>query len=387
MNETPPIAIPAKISIITPSYQQGEFIDATIQSVILQNYPDLEYILIDGGSTDNTLDIIRNHEQKITRWISEPDTGQADALNKGFHLATGEIIGWINSDDLLMPGALEKVAAFFATHPEISFVYGDALAIDREGNPLFFRRPGPFDIRWLIRTDDIPQSSVFFRRELLASVGYLDDRLHYALDYDLLIRSALKQDPAYLPECLSAFRIYPGTKTAAGKIQFSVEIVHFIDKILRSTHLPDDLKLRFLTTLFWRVCEIILERGPGNLELTDLRNDSSAIQVARSYCDLLYPHFLQLLNIPAFGRSRLDAILSGAFSEVLDQYPGKLALSDTPIEEFVRMQDLDVVIFSYRAWKANQRTAAFRLFGSVCFRIPFLIFDQQFRKILKIQIH
>jgi glycosyltransferase involved in cell wall biosynthesis len=387
MNETPPIANPVKISIITPSYQQGEFIDATIQSVILQNYPELEYIVIDGGSTDDTLDIIRNHEQKITRWISEPDTGQADALNKGFRLATGEIIGWINSDDLLVPDALVKVAAFFATHPEIAFVYGDALAIDRQGNPLFFRRPGPFDIRWLIRTDDIPQSSVFFRRELLASLGYLDDRLHYALDYDLLIRSALKQDPAYLPACLSAFRIYPETKTAAGKIQFSVDIVYFIDKILRSHDLRDDLKLRLLTTLFWRVCEIVLERGPDNLDLADLRNDSSAIQVTRSYCDLLNPHFLQLLKVPAFGRSRLHAILSKAFSEVLDRYPGKLALTDLNIEEFARMQDLDVLIFSYRAWKGNQRGAACRLFWCVCFRIPLLLSDQQFRKILKIQIH
>lgn len=375
-----------KISIITPSYQQGEFIEATLQSVISQNYPSLEYIVIDGGSSDNSVDIIRCYESKITHWVSERDKGQTDALNKGFKSATGDIIGWINSDDILVPDALLKVGTFFANHPDISLVYGDALAIDRQGNPLFLREPGKFDIRWLIRTDDIPQSSVFFRRDFLIAIGYLDERLHYALDYDLLVKASLKQVPGYIPETLSAFRIYPETKTSEGKTPFSVDIVYFIDQILRNSHPNDDQKISLLTTQFWRTFEILLARETGKMTFTDLKNDVTVIQVTERYVDALYPHFLEIMRIPfSVTRFRMQSILSVAMSDLLNQYPDGLSLSNPgAVEKLVLDQALDMLIFSLRLWQVNKRKEALRLFSHTCFFLPQLLANPQFRKILKL---
>jgi len=373
------------ISIITPSYQQGEFIEATLQSVISQNYPSLEYIVIDGGSSDNSLAVIRSHESKINRWLSEPDHGQVDALNKGFRMAMGEIIGWINSDDVLVPDALARVGAFFAAHPDISLVFGDAIAIDRRGNPLSLKKPGKFDIRWLIRTDDIPQSSVFFRRDFFISIGYLDDRLHYALDYDLLIKAALNQDPVYLPALLSEFRIYPETKTAAGKTQFSVDIIYFIDSILRQWDIPDDKKKYLLTSQFWRIFEIILAEEFGKEDLNRLRNDPYVIRIALRYRDVLYPHFLRMMKMPVLCHKRgLQVIMTEAFSDLLNQYPDRLNLSDAEqVKKLVHDQALDILIFSFRLWQVHKRWEASILLLNTSLSMPRVLTDPHFWKSIK----
>jgi len=372
-----------KISIISPSYQQGEFIEDTIQSVISQEYPFLEYIVIDGESSDNSVAIIKRYESRISFWISEKDRGQTDALNKGFRKATGEIIGWINSDDMLLPGALKKVGSFFQMNPDVSMIYGDAQAVDRHGKPLFIRKPGSFDLRWLIRTDDIPQSSVFFRRDFLVSIGYLDDRLHFALDYDLLIKAGLHQDLVYLPETLSAFRIYPETKTSGGKTQFSVDIVYFIDNILRNNPPNENHILSLLTTQYWRIFEIILDRETGKNLLNNLKNDPFVTEITESYVDTMYPHFFKITELPfSIDPSRLDSILNESVSDLLAKYPDRLGLSDTCVKRWIRQQRLDIIIFSFRLWKCHWPKISIRLFSNICLSIPSLLKDTQFRKII-----
>jgi glycosyltransferase involved in cell wall biosynthesis len=180
-----------KISVVTCSYQQGRFIDSTLRSVLEQNYPALEYIVIDGGSSDGSVQAIRHHEAQLAYWISEPDKGQTHALTKGFQRATGDVLGWLCSDDLLLPGALESVGRFFAQHPEVEWVFGDALWIDAQGKALRAKK----EMQWssavfLFDHNYLAQPSVFWRRGLFERAGGLDDRWNLAMDADLWLRFA-----------------------------------------------------------------------------------------------------------------------------------------------------------------------------------------------------
>lgn len=178
------------MTIVTPSYNQGEFIRATIESVLAQDYPRLEYIIMDGGSTDQTAAIVGEYAGRLT-WISEKDRGQAHAINKGFAMATGEIVAWLNSDDILLPGAVARaVNAFAAAPPGVGAIYGEGYLLDREGRiTRRFPATEPFNL-WKLTylSDYILQQSVFFRRAAIEEIGWLDENLHYALDWDLLIR-------------------------------------------------------------------------------------------------------------------------------------------------------------------------------------------------------
>ena len=128
-----------KISIITPSYNQGQFLEQTILSILSQDYPNLEYIIMDGGSSDNSVEIIRKHEDNLTYWVSEPDKGQSDAINKGFQRATGDILTWLNSDDYYLPGTLHTVAEYFTQHPDVECIYGDLQVVASNGDLLYVR--------------------------------------------------------------------------------------------------------------------------------------------------------------------------------------------------------------------------------------------------------
>ncbi len=212
------------ISIITPSYNQAPYIEATLQSVLGQNYPCLEYLVIDGGSSDGTLDILRRYDNAL-RWLSEPDTGQANAINKGFRQATGEIVAWLNSDDLYLPGALAHVAHFFSHHPEIAVIYGDYTLIDASGKTLLRRQEIPFDYHILLYgLDYIAQPTVFFRRHVFDQVGYLDENLHYGLDWEYWLRLANHgYQFAHLSHYLAATRWHPTAKTLVAPPQLYAE--------------------------------------------------------------------------------------------------------------------------------------------------------------------
>jgi glycosyltransferase involved in cell wall biosynthesis len=205
-----------RISLVTCSYNQARYLEATLQSVLSQNYPALEYIVIDGGSTDGSEDILRRYQSQLTYWTSEPDEGQTDALIKGFNWATGEILGWLCSDDLLLPGTLHAIGEFFARHPDEDVAYGDALWIDGEGRFLRPKKEMPFN-RFVFLYDHnyIPQPSMFWRRSLYQAVGGLDRSFNLAMDGDLWERFARQRRIAHLPHYLSCMRFYPEQKTRA----------------------------------------------------------------------------------------------------------------------------------------------------------------------------
>lgn len=206
-----------KITVVTPSYNQGQFIEATLKSVIGQQYPNLEYIVCDGGSTDETVEILKKYTDRITWWCSEKDKGQSDAINKGMRRATGDIVCWINSDDVLLPGTLHTVAKFYHDHPDTDFANGYTVEMDRDGKIInfthivmsrFFFRHGCYNIS---------QPGMFWRREIFDKIGYIDESFHAKMDVEWLTRvyeAGLKV--RRINRNLGAIRIYPETKTAQG---------------------------------------------------------------------------------------------------------------------------------------------------------------------------
>ena len=212
-----------KMSIITPSYNQGQFIDRTIQSVLSQNVLDLEYIIVDGKSSDNTLDILRSYDGRVT-WVSEKDSGQADAVNKGILMSSGEIIGWLNSDDIYYPGALLFVLSYFKKHPEIDVVYGNADLIDVEDKVIEPYSTEDWDYERLKEVCFICQPSVFFRRKIIEKAGVLDKRLQYCMDYEFWFRLGAIAPFVKLPMRIAGSRMYPENKTMKARVAVHKEV-------------------------------------------------------------------------------------------------------------------------------------------------------------------
>jgi glycosyltransferase involved in cell wall biosynthesis len=206
------------IGIVTPSFNQGKYIRATIESVLSQRVPNLEYVVIDGGSTDETLDILQTFGARI-RWVSEADKGTADAINKGFRIIGGDILGWLNSDDIYYEGALETVQAFFEAHPEIDVVYGDANHIDENGS---FVEKYPTQAWSWERFHEIcfiSQPAAFFRRSAMQKFGALDTHYPHCVDYELWIRWAKGGAKfEYLLKTLAATRLHSEAKTVAKRL-------------------------------------------------------------------------------------------------------------------------------------------------------------------------
>lgn len=213
------------VSIITPSFNQAKYIEETILSVRNQDYPNIEHIVIDGGSTDGTLDILRKYEDRLT-WFSEKDNGQADAINKGFRKATGDILGWVNSDDMYVAGAIRVVAEHFQTHPEDNFIYGDAEALDESGKSFGIRthvKQGGYK-ELVGELDFIVQPATFWRVGVWKTCGELDETLHYTLDYEYWMRAARQFPPRYIPVVLAKERLYAAAKTFKGAVTRMEEI-------------------------------------------------------------------------------------------------------------------------------------------------------------------
>jgi len=229
------LAIP-KISIVTPSFNQAQFIEETLRSVSTQQYPVLEHIVIDGGSTDGTVQILKRYCStpgwEHLRWISEPDHGQSDALNKGFRMATGDIIGWLNSDDLYEADSFEKVAKSFEQNPLVDFIYGDYLIIDETGKTLISKKEIDFD--WeimLCGLNYIAQPNVFFRSGVFKELGYLNDSLHYVMDYEFWLRAAAHGCRfQHIPSAFAACRWHLGAKTVSRNPRIREELLSVREK-------------------------------------------------------------------------------------------------------------------------------------------------------------
>jgi glycosyltransferase involved in cell wall biosynthesis len=207
-----------RMAIVTPSFNQGKYIRRTVESILSQEIPDLDYLVMDGGSTDETVSILKSFGEKI-RWKSEPDKGTADAINKGFLTTQSEFIAWLNSDDIYYPGTLETVTEFFDSHPEIDVVYGDANHIDAEDRVLETYPTEPFSWERLIETCIISQPAAFFRRHAIEKFGFLDATFPNSVDYELWVRWAKNGVKfQYLPKLLAATRIHPEAKTIANRV-------------------------------------------------------------------------------------------------------------------------------------------------------------------------
>ena len=229
-----------KITVVTPSYQQARFLEDTLRSVIRQGYPNLEHIVMDGGSLDGSAEIIERYADKLEYWTSQPDNGHTDALIKGFARSTGDIMCWLNSDDLWEPWTLKDVADFFRHHSDARVVYGDAMWIDIEGRPMKPKREHPFnEFIWLYDHNFIPQPSTFWRRDLYEEVGGLDPNFRISMDADLWIRFAQVTKIHHVKRPWSRMRFYPEQKMQKLRRDGDVE-----DTAIRRRYLTDERSWR-----------------------------------------------------------------------------------------------------------------------------------------------
>lgn len=223
-----PSSNPPLVSIITPSFNQARYLEQTIRSVLGQEYARLEYLLVDGASTDSSLEIIHRYADRFEWWVSEPDKGQAEAINKGLRRAKGEYVAWLNSDDIYLPGAIEKAVTVFEQNPGVGLVFGDVLAIDADGQTTNRLRYGDWSLPDLAAFRVIGQPSVFMHRSVLEQAGLLDPSFHYLLDHQLWLRMGQVAGMRYLPETLSAARFHAESKNVALANQFSEEVFRIL---------------------------------------------------------------------------------------------------------------------------------------------------------------
>jgi glycosyltransferase involved in cell wall biosynthesis len=222
-----------RISVVTPSFNQARFIEQTIRSVLEQGYPNLEYIIIDGGSTDGSVEFIRKYESELAYWVSEPDRGQSHALNKGFERATGEILAWINSDDFYLPGAL-FAAAQLLREQQADLVFGACLfLLESEECPFIFRTPRELAKESLSVFDFIDQPSAFWTRRVWEKTGPLDQSLRFAFDWDFFIRAGREFRLTPTDALLSVYRIHSGHKTGTGGEARNQEILEIANRYAR----------------------------------------------------------------------------------------------------------------------------------------------------------
>lgn len=227
------------ISIVTPTLNQRRFIGETIDSVLQQGYSNLEYLVVDGGSTDGTQELLSTFKGDL-RWLSQAGSGQTAAINQGWQLTSGEVIAWINSDDVYAPEALRRVGEYFQRHPEVDIVYGDCDMIDANGRFLKMYPTQPFDFVELVRStiNIVPQPATFLRRSVVEKTGVLDESLSYVMDFDYWLRAGLQRDIRYMPEKLAALRVHATAKSIAQLGKFAVELVQVYQSFFERDDLP-----------------------------------------------------------------------------------------------------------------------------------------------------
>ena len=237
MNELP------LVSIVTPSLNQSQFIRHTIESILSQDYPNIEYWVMDGGSQDGTVEVLKSYGEKI-RWISEPDNGQSQAVNKGWMRSHGDILGWVNADDILKPSAVRHAVDAFLSDRSIGAVYGDTTYIDEAGNLIQQYPVRSFDYEALAGDTEnfIPQPSVFMRRDALEKAGFLNESLHYVMDYDLWLRIGLVAPMKYLAKEMASLRLHSTAKTIKAMHKFADEFVMMYDGLFSNPALPSSIR-------------------------------------------------------------------------------------------------------------------------------------------------
>ncbi len=221
------------VSIVTPSFNSYPYIQETVESVRIQDYPHIEHIVIDGGSSDGTVEFLQSQPHLV--WVSEPDRGQSHALNKGFRSAKGEIIGWLNADDSYQPGAVSTAVRFLMDHRDVDLIYSDLQIIDEDSQPVGITKAQPFDLNTFIFSNYINQPTVFMRRRVIEKLGGVDENLHYTMDRELWLRAGLVFNMRYLQDqVLANFRLCRGTKSFELTPGFRVEWLNVMERAFQT---------------------------------------------------------------------------------------------------------------------------------------------------------
>ncbi|PKN97456.1 MAG: glycosyltransferase [Chloroflexi bacterium HGW-Chloroflexi-4] len=216
------------VTIVTPSYNQARFLEQTMRSVLDQNFPNVEYLVVDGGSTDGSVDLIQKYSKRIKWWVSEKDNGQAEAINKGFARAKGEIIAWINSDDYYMPGAIAEAVKALSDHPKVGMVFGNVRVVDENEKVLNQLAYGDWGLSDLMSFHIIGQPAVFMRRDVLERAGHLDQTYHLLLDHHLWIRLARESGMLYIPALWASAHYHEDCKNLAMASNFGSEAMRIV---------------------------------------------------------------------------------------------------------------------------------------------------------------
>lgn len=270
-----------QVSVITPSFNQGQYLEGTILSVLDQDYPDIEYIVIDGGSSDNSKEIILKYADRIAYWISEPDKGQADAINKGFIKSTGDLVCWINSDDILYPGFVSTRVRQFSEYPDVDFIYGDVhQGKDMSGKKL--RKGSETDFKKMLISlhVPIPQQSTMWRRSVVERIGLLDTQWHVLLDREYFMRVARKGTILYKPGAVAFFRNHDASKSIVEWRKWADELEKYYIDLFSSELANEYIGLkRFAMAAMYYECAMICNDC----------NDSEAMKRYRSLSKRINP--------------------------------------------------------------------------------------------------
>ncbi len=262
------------VSIVTPSFNQAPYIEETIRSVLAQEYPQIEYLIVDGGSTDGSVDIIRKYADRLAWWVSEADGGQTDAINKGFAQAKGDILAWINSDDTYEAGAVAAAVQYVQAHPKVGMVYGDCNYINASGEVIGKFDAAQTNYRLLRRGyTRIPQQTMFFRAELWKRLGPLDPSFYFAMDYDLWTRIAAHAEIKYIPQTWANFRLHTRGKSVLADERCWPEMlrVHYRDGGSFFSVLVAKYYLRKIMSPLWKRRRRRISEAPGAGQARPLR--------------------------------------------------------------------------------------------------------------------
>lgn len=247
------------VSIVTPSFNQGNYLEETIRSVLAQDYPRIEFIIVDGGSKDNSVEVIQSYADRLAWWVSEKDKGHADGLNKGFARATGEILAWLNSDDAYTsPTVVSEVVAFLQANPKVGMVYADANLTDDTGKVIGLFPSRQTSYRAMLRGSvHIPQATTFFRADLFRQVGPLSLSLFFGFDYDLWVKLAKVSEIRYLPRTWANFRLHEAGKSVVNDDRCYPDMIRVAEREtgrkLTSLQLRYWVRKTFYARLPWRV--------------------------------------------------------------------------------------------------------------------------------------
>lgn len=285
-----------RISIVTPSFNQGRFIEETIRSVLLQGYPNLEYFVMDGGSTDGSIKIIGKYARWL-EWESGPDRGQSHAINKGWRRSTGDILAWLNSDDVLLPGALHEVAQHWSRNPAVGFLHGITEIVDQEGQPTGRTWGASFELDASLRASEnyIAQQSTFISRSAIEKVGSLDETLEMSMDWDLWLRIAAQFEVVFVPAVWSRIRVWDGTKTSIIPRTSGEDHVVIVRKLLqdRNVAIPAATQRAALAAAYWRVARQSYEAADhSGFRAAYLRSVAADPMILRGHAGQMLPVFL-----------------------------------------------------------------------------------------------